>query len=128
MANGVRSQNDVFAIASKNQNSISVMTWNYHDDNMEGEPVSVEIAINGVDASKVLVQHYRVDDHFSNSFERWKAMGKSQQVTSEQYRELEKAGQLQLYTSPEWQSTNAGRMTFTFDLPRQGVSLIQLTW
>jgi xylan 1,4-beta-xylosidase len=128
IAKGVRAQNDVFALASKNQNSISVMIWNYHDDNMEGEPVAVEIAINGVDASKVLVQHYRVDDRFSNSFERWKTIGRPQQVTSEQYRELEKAGQLQLYTSPEWQSTSAGKMMLTFDLPRQGVSLIRLTW
>lgn len=32
---------------------------------------------------------------------KWKAIGKPQQVTDEQYKELERAGQLQLYTSPE---------------------------
>lgn len=83
------------------QNSISVMVWNYHDDNIAGESLPVELMIDGIDANKVLVQHYRVDDHFSNSFEQWKAIGNPRQVTSEQYLDLEKSGQLQLYTSPE---------------------------
>jgi xylan 1,4-beta-xylosidase len=69
-----------------------------------------------------------VDQQFSNSFEKWKAMGKPQEVTSPQYKELETAGQLQLVTSPQWKNVNSGKMTLHFDLPRQGVSLIRLTW
>ncbi|MEO7992442.1 MAG: beta-xylosidase [Chryseolinea sp.] len=128
IANGVKAQSDVFAMASKNQNSISVMVWNYHDDNIAGESVSVELMIDGIDANRVLVQHYRVDDHFSNSFEQWKAMGSPRQVTSEQYRVLEKSGQLQLYASPKWQDLKNGGATLSFDLPRQGVSLLRLAW
>ena len=74
------------------------------------------------------MNHYRVDQQFSNSFEVWKAMGKPQNVNAEQYKELEKAGQLQLYDSPAWQDVNNGKTVLKFDLPRQGVSLIQLTW
>ena len=55
-------------------------------------------------------------------------MGRPQQVTDEQYEELERAGQLQLYTSPEWKEINNGKTLLKFDLPRQGVSLIQLNW
>lgn len=128
IANGVRDQNDIHAIASKNQNSISVMVWNYHDDNVAGPPSHVALSIQGIGSKKVLIHHYRIDDQFSNSFEKWKSMGKPQQVTDEQYKVLERAGQLQLFTSPDWQETNNGNVLTKFEMPRQGVSLIQLTW
>jgi xylan 1,4-beta-xylosidase len=128
IAKGVRAQNDINALASKNQHSVWVMVWNYHDDDVAGPASPVTLAINGLGATKVLVHHYRVDGQWSNAFERWKAMGKPQQVTAEQYQELERAGQLQAATSPAWQGAANGRTELTFDLPRQGVSLLQLTW
>ena len=63
-----------------------------------------------------------------NSFEAWKTMGKPQQITDEQYKRLEQAGQLQLYTSPEWKKINKGDIALKFDLPKQGVSFIKLSW
>ena len=36
IANGVREKNDINAIASKNENSVCVMVWNYHDDDVTG--------------------------------------------------------------------------------------------
>ena len=128
IAKGVREKNDINAIASKNQNSVCIMVWNYHDDDMTNTASPVELIINGIGKNKVLVHHYRVDQQFSNSFEKWKAMDKPQQVTGEQYKELEKAGQLQLFTSPQWVEANNGKTVLKFDLPRQGVSFIQLTW
>lgn len=128
IANGVRKQNDIHAIAARDQNSISIMVWNYHDDDLAGPSARVALSIDHIDNSKVLIHHYRIDHEFSNSFEKWKAMGKPQQVTAQQYRQLEQSGQLQLYTSPQWMGTNSGKASLQFDLPRQGVSLIQLTW
>lgn len=128
IANGVRAGNDINAIATKGKNSISVMVWNYHDDDVTGVASPIELKIKGIEARKVLVHHYRVDSGFSNSFEKWKALGKPQQVTEEQYTGLEKAGQLQLHTSPEWIETPAQNAVLKFDLPRQGVALIRLTW
>lgn len=128
IANGVIRQNDVHAIATANQHSISVMIWNYHDDDVAGSPSEVELTIKGVAQPNVLVHHYRVDQQFSNSFETWKAMGKPQQVTAEQFKALEQSGQLQSITSPEWKATTNGSVKLKFDLPRQGVSLVQLTW
>lgn len=128
IANGVRGQNDIHALASKDQNSMWVMVWNYHDDDVEGEDSPIEITVKGLTKNKVLVQHYRVDQHFSNSFETWIAMGKPQQVSDEQYKELERAGQLQLFNSPEWKSNFDGETVLRFDLPEQAVSLVQLSW
>lgn len=128
IANGVRERNDIYAIASNDQHSVSIMVWNYHDDNVAGASPMIELNVNGIGSNKVLVHHYRVDDQFSNAFERWKDMGGPQQVTAEQYQELERAGQLQLYTSPEWIEAKNRKALLKFDLPRQGVSLIRLTW
>ncbi|HEY5745140.1 MAG TPA: beta-xylosidase [Chryseolinea sp.] len=128
IAKGVTGQNDIHAMASTKQNSVWVMVWNYHDDNVAGAASPVELTVEGIAGRKVTVQHYRVDQRFSNAFEKWKAMGSPQQVTPEQYQVLESAGQLQLYTSPEWKDAPDGKAVLTFDLPRQGVSLVQLTW
>jgi len=128
IAKGVRERNDINAMASKNQNSLYVLVWNYNDDDVTGTAFPVELIINGIGKNKVLVSHYRVDQQFSNSFEVWKAMGKPQNVSTEQYKELERAGQLQLYDSPAWKDVINGKTVLKFDLPRQGVSLIQLTW
>ncbi|HEU5165891.1 MAG TPA: beta-xylosidase, partial [Chitinophagaceae bacterium] len=128
IAKGVRDKNDINAIASKNQNSLYVMVWNYHDDDVTGAASPVELIINGIGKNKVMVNHYRVDKQFSNSFDVWKTMGKPQNLSTEQYKELERAGQLQLYDSPAWKETTNGKTVLNFDLPRQGVSLIQLTW
>lgn len=128
IANGVRTSNDVNAIASKSPNSVCVMVWNYHDDNVPGPAAPVELTVSGLGKNKVQVRHYRVDDQHSNSFEAWKSMGSPQQVSAAQYKSLEKAGQLQELAPPSSKAVTNGQTTLTFDLPRQGVSFVQLTW
>jgi xylan 1,4-beta-xylosidase len=128
IANGVTKQNDIHAIASTKDHSVWIMVWNYHDDNVAGESSAVELTVDGVTASQVMVHHYRVDQRFSNAFEKWKAKGSPQTVTPEDFRELESAGQLQLYTSPQWLDVSHEKAKLTFDLPRQGVSMVQLSW
>ncbi|WP_266365436.1 GH39 family glycosyl hydrolase [Tellurirhabdus rosea] len=128
IASGVRAENDVNAIASKSARSLCVMVWNYHDDDVPGPATPVQLTINGLSQKKVLTRHYRVDDRHSNAFEKWKSMGSPQQVSAEQYKALEQAGGLQELTPPTSKAVAGGKTTLTFDLPRQGVSLIQLSW
>jgi xylan 1,4-beta-xylosidase len=128
IANGVRERNDVNAIASRSENSICVMVWNYHDDDIAGSSAPVRLSVSGIGNEQVLLQHYRVDEHFSNSFEAWKSMGRPQQVTSEQYETLERAGQLQTLESPQWKKAKDGIIEVQFNLPRQGVSMIRMSW
>ena len=128
IADGVRERNDINAIASKSQNSIYVMVWNYHDDDSIAKTSQIELTVNGIGSKKVISRHYRIDQHFSNSFEKWKEMGKPQNVTADQYQQLERAGQLQLYNSPEWKEINNGKALLKFELPGHGLSLIQLNW
>jgi xylan 1,4-beta-xylosidase len=128
-ANGVRAAADVDALAVRSDRELSVLVWNYHDDDLPSPDAAVQIQIAGIpDAAKrVLVRHYRIDDTHSNAFTAWKNMGSPQQPTPEQYAALEAAGQLQELESPHWM--NAGTQTnVAIRLPRQGVSLLQLSW
>jgi xylan 1,4-beta-xylosidase len=128
IAKGVRAESDIHAMATKSQNSVSVLVWNFHEDDLPAPPASVALSISGLTSDKVRVQQYRVDQQYSNAFEVWKQLEKPQQVTPEQYQKLENAGQLQLATSPVWQAVTNGKTELRLELPRQGVSLIQLTW
>jgi xylan 1,4-beta-xylosidase len=55
-------------------------------------------------------------------------MGSPQKPTAEQYAVLEAAGQLQMLGSPVWVSPRNGSVQLDFELPRQGVSLVQVSW
>lgn len=124
----VRDAADINALASKSINSAGVMVWNYHDDNVPAPDASVEISIKGLPTGKVALLHYRIDKENSNAYEVWKTMGSPKQPTSEQIAILEKAGQLQLLTSPEWITPKNGEAQIKMKLPRQGVSFLHFKW
>lgn len=124
----VRGAADINGLASKSTNSAGVMVWNYHDDNVPAPDAAVEVLVKGLPAGRVLMSHYRIDQNNSNAYEAWKRMGSPKQPTAEQIASLEKAGQLQLLTSPEWISPAKGTARINMQLPRQGVSFLQFKW
>lgn len=121
-------QPDINALAAKDENTATVMVWNYHDDHVPAPASPVEVSIKGIPAKQVLLHHYRIDQEYSNAYELWKKMGPPQNPTPEQYAELEKAGQLQMLTSPKWMETADGEALIKMQLPRQGVSLLRFSW
>jgi len=104
------------------------MVWNYHDDDLSASPSNISINIKNITERRVQVTHYRIDDQYSNSYEMWKAMGEPQNPSPDQLKILERSGQLQMYSSPVWKNVINGNIIVDFSLPRQGVSLIKLTW
>lgn len=119
---------DVSALASRQDKTALVMVWNYHDDDIHAPDANIALAMRNIPASRVLVRHYRIDDRHSNSYTKWLEMGAPQQVSKDQYEVLEKSGKLELLDAPKWISTRNGVATIEFALPRQGVSLVQLSW
>jgi len=119
---------DINALAAKDADQATIMVWNYHDNNVPAPASPVEVKLKGLPAGQLLLHHYRIDQEFSNSYEQWKKMGSPQNPTPTQVAELEKAGQLQLLTSPEWIKAKNGEAVLKLTLPRQGVSLLQLSW
>ena len=128
IADSVRERSDISAIANATDNSVSIMVWNYHDDDLPAPATEVTVNFDNLGADRVLVSHYRIDGQFSNSYEAWKGIGSPQRPTPEQVAYLEQSGQLQAYTSPAWKDAPSGRLDVNFTLPRQGVSLIKITW
>src|SRR5205085_1557595 len=100
--NGVRGNPEVNALASRQERAVSVLVWNYHDDDLPAAPTEVEIVVAGLPNGRTLLHHYRVDAAHSNAYEVWKKLGAPPQPTPEQYKQLEQAGQLQMLGSPEW--------------------------
>ena len=128
--NGVREGPDIDAIATRSGDTVSVLMWNYHDDDVPAADAPARVSIMGLPASagRVLVKHYRIDRDHSNAYTVWKQMGSPQNPTPEQYARLESAGQLQLLESPRWLWSESGQVEVSFALPRQAVSLVQVSW
>ena len=55
-------------------------------------------------------------------------MGSPQHPDSQQYAELQAAGQLQLLTSPQWLVVTNGQVEISTEMPREGISLLHITW
>ena len=127
---GVRGEPDVSALASLDHNKLCVMVWYYHDDDLTGPDADVTLTLDHLPVANgtAKLAHYRIDDDHSNSFVAWKKMGSPQQPTPEQYAQLEQAGHLAALAGPATINVAAGTATVHLTLPRQGVSLIELTW
>lgn len=130
LATGVRDTPDVDAFATNSGHEAAVMLWNYHDSEAPAQAAPVTVSVAGIPAGvhRVLVQHYRIDQTHSNAYTVWLAMGSPQQPTPEQYAALRSAGQLQTLTSPTWLDVKDGSVQLSTDLPRQAISLLQLSW
>jgi xylan 1,4-beta-xylosidase len=127
---GARQQPDIRAIATRHGQQIEIMIWNYHDEDVDVPAAPIDLAVNGLpeSARHALLEHFRIDRHHSNAFTAWKEMGSPQSLSPEQYDQLQRAAQLQLLTSPAWIPIERGTAHLQFNLPRQAVSFVRLTW
>lgn len=128
LKNGVKDNSDVNAMAARDARSVTVLVSNYHDSGRPGPVAPVALAVSGLPSGRIHMEHFRVDQEFSNSYEVWKNMGSPQKPMPEQYAALERAGQLQTLESPKWVTAENGTVKMQFDLPRHGVSLIRFQW
>jgi xylan 1,4-beta-xylosidase len=130
LQSGVTGHSDINAIATRKDREIDVLVWNYHDDEVPGTDVPLNLMISGVPttANRVLLEQFLIDETHSNSYAEWKRIGSPQQPTAQQYQQLESAGHLQQSGSPRWVESKTGVILLNFSLPGQSVSLIRITW
>jgi xylan 1,4-beta-xylosidase len=130
LQSGVQAAPDIDGMATRGDREMAVMVWNYHDDDVPASAAPVQLTMAGLPAgaARVLVEHYRIDADHSNAYTLWQQMGSPPQPTAEQYARLQAAGQLQLLGSPEWTGAKDGKLELRFDLPRQGISLVKVSW
>jgi xylan 1,4-beta-xylosidase len=127
---GVRSEPDINAIATRKDHEINILVWNYHDDDLPAGAAPIEMIVRGLASApgRCLVEDYRIDSTHSNAFTAWKEIGSPQSPSPAQQERLESAGQLQLLHSPTWTTVEQGAVHLEFSLPRQGLSLVRVSW
>jgi xylan 1,4-beta-xylosidase len=124
----VREAADVSALASRDEKSVAVLVWNYHDDDLPGPAAAVDLTIDGLPDGALTLSHERIDADHSNAYEAWKRLGSPQPPSPQQYRTLESAGRLQPLDPPRRIRAVNGQARVSFTLPRQGVSLVRVSW
>jgi xylan 1,4-beta-xylosidase len=127
---GVRAGPDISAMASLDNTHLCVLLCNYHDDDVPGPAANITLDIANLPATltSATLDHYRIDTEHSDSYTVWKSMGSPPTPSDDQMATLRKAGQLASITSNQPQPITAGKTTLNLTLPRQGLSLIVLTW
>jgi xylan 1,4-beta-xylosidase len=127
LEHGVRERPDVNSVATRDDNGVSVLVWNYHDDNVEDGAANVTVNLSNLKPGAHRLTHYRMDKDHSNSYAVWQAMGSPQTVTGDDFKKLEASGKLAVLETGTVDATN-GAATLTTHLPRQGVSLLRIDY
>jgi xylan 1,4-beta-xylosidase len=127
---GVRGQPDIGVIAARREHEVEVLIWNYHDDDLPATATPIDLVVSSLPAkaNRAMLEHFRVDSSHSNAFTAWQEMGSPQSPTESQYQQLQPAGQLQMIASPAWMPITQGAAHLQFALPRQGLSLVRISW
>ncbi len=130
LESSARASPDVDAIATRGSRRIAVLVWNYDDSSAPASSAAIDFEIQGLppNARRILVERFQVDRDHSNSYTAWREMGSPRDPTPAEYARLKAAGRLGLADSPRWLSAKAGVAALSFPEPRQGVSLVIVTW
>ena len=127
VADGVRGETDVGALATRTpQGGVTVLVWNYHDDDVPGPAAAVRLTIKGRKPKDTgAATLWRVDESHGNAFAAWKALGSPQSPNAAQYEQLEKSSALEAQTL-QTQTVRRGTVQLDLSIPRQGVALVVL--
>ena len=130
LKSGVRERSDVDALAARTEHGMTVLVWNYHDDDAPAPAAEVKLSLAGLPkaAQRISLQHYRIDHDHSNAHTVWKDMGSPQNPSPDQYAKLKAVGQLQTLGKGQKMKASNRALELNFSLPRQAVSLLEFSW
>lgn len=106
-------------------NALAIMAWNF-EDGMEDDinPRTFEVDCSGIPFSGAYkLLHYRIDQDHSSSYGVWKRMGKPQQPSIEQIREIREHEGLELF-EPVRDITLTDTYSISLELPMHAISLL----
>jgi hypothetical protein len=129
LANGVRAQPDIDAMATLNGKQVNVLVWNYHDvlETVAASPVSLNIKVPASFGTLATVSHLRADETHGDAYAVWVSQGSPATPTATQLTALQQAMVPSLLEPDETVAVTAGSVNLTFDLPRFGLSLITVS-
>ncbi len=126
---GIRADPDVGVLASRTPNSMSILLWHYHDDDMPSDDAMINLTIDGLPSSlaSAKLQRFLVDQNHSNAYTTWLHMGSPIAPNVTQYEALQKSSNLASVDEANVSLDN-GLFSSRLNLKRQGVSLLLLKW
>ncbi|HKF46684.1 MAG TPA: hypothetical protein VKB38_04955 [Terracidiphilus sp.] len=126
LADSVREQPDVNAVATRIGGEVDVLLWNYHDVDVPASPARISLAIDGLTGSELMESEYRMDGDHGNAYRAWLQMGSPDELSDAQRSTLEKAGALKETVADHPLAVHGGKLNLALMLPRQGVMLVRL--
>ncbi|HEY6125523.1 MAG TPA: hypothetical protein VIV63_12800 [Steroidobacteraceae bacterium] len=125
LARGVGGAPDVGVMATRRDDTIAVLVWHYHDDDVAGPSAAVTLNVTGLRRGTPTVTHYRIDQQHSNSYAAWQRMGSPIAPDKASYDSLRAAARLSTLDAAATSVARVGgSVQLAFELPRQGVSLL----
>jgi xylan 1,4-beta-xylosidase len=128
LANGVRDEPDIDALATVDGDRLEVLIWNYHDDLVEAEAatVALHVSVPAGFGTRATVTHTRVDDTHGNAHTVWLSQGSPAMPSDAELVELREAMEPAVLERERVVAVTDGVVTLTFELPRFGISLVTL--
>jgi len=127
LADGVSGRPDIGVAATRSGDAVGALIWNYHDDDVPSEgTAAVSLEIGGLARNNHRIRHFRMDGRHSNARAKWLSLGSPQSPSSEAYRQLEAASELEMLEPERIVTPSEGALRLGFSLPRHAVSLILL--
>jgi len=129
LANSVRQDADIDAMATRNGQDVQVLVWNYHDDLVAAPDSTVHLIVQLPDGftSSARVTHLRVDEAHGDAYTLWVAQGSPQTPTAAQLTSMQQAMEPALLEPARQVAVTSGAASLDFPLPRFGISLITLS-
>ncbi|QQA41938.1 GH39 family glycosyl hydrolase [Pelagovum pacificum] len=124
---GVRRAPDLNCVATRDDTGVSVLFWNYHDDNVvnDGDTAEITLDLSGLPDGTLTLREFRMDADHGNAFGVWQDMGSPQDPSAEQLEKLHAASELPVIAEAS-ETAHSGKLTYGTSLPRQGVGLLRI--
>jgi len=124
---GERLALDGDGMAARGAHDVSVMVWNYADDETAVHERTVRLRVTGVPNGPAAIHRFVIDQQHSNAWTVWKRIGSPQMPSRAQYAELEKAGGLEeLRVEPV--RIRDGEFHTSIEMSGESVELMVISW
>ena len=117
--------NAVDGLASiSDDNSIQVMVYNYREDVRNKDIKDIDVSVHAIKPGNYRLQHFRIDQNFSNSYAVWKSQGKPIVPDENQMKIIKSRQGLELLEPERIVDVKDNMITQSFSLPHHSVSLL----
>ncbi len=129
LANSVRQQPDVDAIATRNGRQLQILVWNYHDDLVTSAASAIHLTVKmpAEFGTSAVMTRLLADEAHGDAYTVWASQGKPPTPSATQIQQLEDAMQPAVLEPAHAVDVIAGAITLDFELARFGISLVTLT-